>query len=321
MLKKYSFRYWVGVVFFSTLLLFSTIILFPVLADANLPPREAKIFNQALSMMKTQQWQAAYGLMYGLSTQYPENRIVKNNLAIILLNQGELKEAQAMFVQVIELDRISGIAYQNLKKLYSYSAAKTYSEGLKLLKPVEVPELIVLTLQQAEETKGVEADKKSSTNVKTGQQDIAGRTPEAQNPVLAKQQKGTVITEKQAGKAEGKTAADSLKERLQQWRKAWMSGNYKEYIRMYAKNYAPLGKSRKSWLNDRRRKVKPGKIRSIRLKDIKVYVNKNGRRANTLFKQYYFSKNYSDKVLKRLYWIKDGKGNWVIERESVIKVY
>jgi len=106
--------------------------------------RDVVVFKQAMESIDNNNWVLAESLLNGLYNQFPNNRVITNNLAVVCFNQGKLEKSQKLFSSIIEQNKLTATAYRNLKKLYSYSAAKTYSTGLKLLKPIELPQLSIL---------------------------------------------------------------------------------------------------------------------------------------------------------------------------------
>jgi len=128
---------------FISLFLQSILASLPISAN-QLTGRDATAFSQAMTAMEGKDWVLAKSLLNGLYNQFPNNSVIKNNLAVTLFNQGELEKSQKLFSSIIEQNKLTATAYKNLKKLYSYSAAKTYSTGLNLLKPIELPQLSLL---------------------------------------------------------------------------------------------------------------------------------------------------------------------------------
>jgi hypothetical protein len=106
--------------------------------------RDVVVFKQAMEAIDKNNWVLAESLLNGLYNQFPNNSVIANNLAVASFNQGKLEKSQSLFASIIEQNKLTATAYRNLKKLYSYSAAKTYSTGLKLLKPIELPQLSIL---------------------------------------------------------------------------------------------------------------------------------------------------------------------------------
>jgi Tetratricopeptide repeat len=348
-------------IFILLLLLQSIFASLPVAAN-QLVGRDISVFHQATMAMDEKNWQLAQSLLSGLYNQFPENIVIRNNLAVAFFNLGELEKSQNLFSSIIEQNNLTATAYKNLKTLYSYSAAKTYSKGLNLMKPIELPKLLVLNQQLNENSIAVNRpvkvvpgvlssvavnsdelsseklalqktliekpsfEEKESTNISDvnrlnklvlNNSAPVNKTKNSQ-PIL-KSVKTNSKSVKTKQKNEKKVLQSELLARLEQWRKAWVSGNSKNYIAMYKGNYSPRGKNRKSWVKNRREKVNINKKINVLIKHPKVFVDKAIRRANIRFNQHYSSKNYSDQVVKRLYWVKE-QGQWFIEKESIIKI-
>ncbi|MFK5894316.1 MAG: tetratricopeptide repeat protein [Pseudomonadota bacterium] len=318
---------------------------FPVMAN-QLEGRDVDVFNQAMSAMDEKNWQLAQSLFSGLYNQFPENIIISNNLAVAFFNLGQLEKSQHLLSSIIEQNKLTATAYKNLKTLYSYSAAKTYSKGLNLLKPIKLPELLVLNQELNEQlSKDVITNKNSmelplkkelAVNILAANDidnnlvadDSVTTKVQIQSEIeddfakqnqLKKSSEAVPSVAKTKPKVNQDTAPSDLLIRLEQWRQAWIFGNSKDYIAMYKKRYSPRGKSRKAWVKNRKQKVNTNKQIKVLINNPKVFVNKEKGRANIRFDQHYSSKNYTDQVQKRLYWIKE-QGQWVIEKESIIKI-
>jgi hypothetical protein len=106
--------------------------------------KDKEIFKQSLEAIEQQNWQLAQSLLSGLHNQLPQNMLIQNNLAVVLFNQGKIEQSQQLLSSIIEQNKLTNIAYKNLKKLYSYSATITYSSGLNLYKPIELPDMYIL---------------------------------------------------------------------------------------------------------------------------------------------------------------------------------
>lgn|GEM_PF-3016434 len=336
----------------------------------SLSGQDLKVFNQANIAMSQHSWEQAEKLLSQLHEQFPANDYVSNNLAVTYFNQGRLDEAQDLFSQIIGSTEPTRTAFQNLQTLYGYSAAKAYSKGLNLLKPIELPSMIVRAydgknmnnqpLSKAAESKVLTKHEPSSNDmVAMLNSDPAKPVKEStQRPELSESAVNEQAIKKQSVKStqnkkvltvkkliknevttsetkqakitppdeELKITTESVKPndkeillaQLDAWAKAWSNGNIEAYIDFYSPNYSPRGQSRASWLKNRRSRVKSSKKIQIHLSKQEVFVNNNKSRANILFIQKYRSKNYQDKVKKRITWVKQ-KGTWVIAKEVIVK--
>lgn len=324
-----------------------------------------KNLHKAIVMMAEQKWQIAYTILYDLLKQYPDNVAIRNNLAVVLLHQGQLQQARQQWVRILEREPITAIAYQNLKKLYSYAAAKTYSDGLNMLKPVQLPQLTLLAMQTAQRVVDTQtnlqrhqlkqesdilfarknnsvskpaqyltAKNKSKNTGENGkadglvQSEKAIRTTLKNKPAMQKTASKSVLPEPVPSKASQSLATQTvsktsnrqrIRQVLEQWRLAWQTGDYQSYINLYTPDYAPNRMRRQRWLAERRQKVHPNKQIKLTLKNIKIKVFRNKQRAYSDFIQRYQSRNYRDRVKKRLYW-KKIQGGWYIQREVILQV-
>ncbi len=288
--------------------------------------RDKTVFDQAKAAMLEKNWVLAQSLLNGLYNQLPNNLAVRNNLAIVLFQQGELEPSQKLFISIIEENQSSAMAYKNLKKLYAYSAAKTYSKGLNLLKPIDLPELqtasidaVVVDIKQPYQSQLSKGDVITNKPTQIAVITEIEKSNKISTPAIKPPQNKIKLSNTPVIKKVTSGVEDKLLERLEQWRKSWISGDSDAYISLYQANYSPRGKTRAGWVKNRKDKVNPNKRINVVISHSKVYVNKRGDRANTRFEQTYSSKNYSDKVQKRLYWIKQ-QGQWLIEKESIIKI-
>jgi tetratricopeptide (TPR) repeat protein len=316
------------------------------------------IFNQAEIALKQNNWQLAKSLLSPLHHDFPENIVVSNNLAVALFNLGELEKSQQLFASVLEKNKQTRNSYENLKKLYSYSAAKTYSTGLKLYKPINLPNMRVLNekfdiieshqiLSSSHQKKVpktiIIASKETKPNLKPLQDSkiknnqtalsitnkdntntaVLKEVTEVKNILVVKKEQENKPSIKKEPKLKIKAELKEsdkaiLLASLEKWRKSWVSGDVEKYISMYQKNYSPRGKTRNAWVKNRQQKVVKSKKIKVEIKNAQVYINDSQTKANIRFDQNYSSSNYTDGVLKRLYWIKI-KGQWYINRESIIK--
>ena len=105
---------------------------------------------------------------------------------------------------------------------------------------------------------------------------------------------------------------------VKSWSKAWSEQNVDAYLSFYSPDFDPRGpRSRASWENQRRTKLKRPKFIIVSLQDIKIdIVNPNTSRIN--FTQSFKSNTYGDKVTKQLE-MKKEHGEWRIVSEEEIK--
>jgi ketosteroid isomerase-like protein len=301
-----------------------------------LEPIDKTVFLQSNEAIKNKNWSLAFSLLNGLYEQYPNNLSVKNNFAIVLFQLEKLNESQALFVEIVEHEYYSRIAYRNLKKLYSYSAAKTYSKGLNLLKPIERPELNFIESDSQYHLKNFE---KSSVKVDSQMplskdsnvsqnniendtettpeyinEDVVAEGDNLNNDVIDK-----LALEKLEQNERIKTETNTLLGQLEGWQNAWSNGDVERYLGYYKNNYSPPGRTRDSWIKNRKERVIASNNIRVTITEPDVAIQLNQNTAQIRFIQSYRSRSYSDKVEKRLYW-KKIDGQWLITKESIIRV-
>ncbi|MBF0264583.1 MAG: hypothetical protein HQL46_04870 [Gammaproteobacteria bacterium] len=103
--------------------------------------KDKLLWDISIMQIKDRDWNSAEKTLQLLKRKYPDNQVINNLLSVIFFNQGRTEIAQELLVDIIESNKQTKIAYYNLKKIFSYSAAKTYSKGLQLMTPVEKPVL------------------------------------------------------------------------------------------------------------------------------------------------------------------------------------
>jgi len=239
--------------------------------------------------------------------QLPEPR---NNLAMIFLAQGDYDRASQLLVSAINTRINYAIAYNNLSQVYKGIASEAYrraisesSEPAKYTHDIELMAITRLDHSSAE----------SQTQIAS--------LPTSE-PVLPK------ATATEAPVAEVASAIPSLVnianldtlmiEKVMSWAKTWSSKDFDNYKASYAPDYRDKFKTHEQWVQYRRGRIlRPG--------DIKVDVSnfsikqRNSTTVTVDFTQAFSSPNYSDRVVKRLYFERFGN-QWKIAKERVLSV-
>jgi len=239
--------------------------------------------------------------------QLPEPR---NNLAMIFLAQGDYDRASQLLVSAINTRINYAIAYNNLSQVYKGIASEAYrraisesSEPAKYTHDIELTAITRLDHSSAE----------SQTQIAS--------LPTSE-PVLPK------ATATEAPVAEVASAIPSLVnianldtlmiEKVMSWAKTWSSKDFDNYKASYAPDYRDKFKTHEQWVQYRRGRIlRPG--------DIKVDVSnfsikqRNSTTVTVDFTQAFSSPNYSDRVVKRLYFERFGN-QWKIAKERVLSV-
>jgi len=263
----------------------------------------AKGWQEQLEMaLSVEDWYKAETIITSLPDEIKSLGAIKNTYALIKFKQGDLKQAQKIMIEIIKSNMQTKMAYENLEKLYSYSAARTYSKGLNLLTPVSLPEFTWANIKKIDNIQDRDNEEKSSTYI-----DVTQKVP-------------TVIKPEQSKLNNNRTKIkDEINEQLLKWKDSWMKGETDVYIAQYTGAYAPENLTRKDWINIRKKRVSPGLDIQIALSSI-TYTKITEDSVEISFDQFYQSKSYKDKVRKRQRWIKETDG-WKIAEETTLKVY
>jgi adhesin transport system outer membrane protein len=110
--------------------------------------------------------------------------------------------------------------------------------------------------------------------------------------------------------------AETIQQALAGWTAAWSSKDFPRYRGYYAKGFTPEGgHSLEQWASARATRLsQPGAI-TIGVSELKVN-NIDANNVTTEFRQTYTSAHYSDAVIKRMEWVREGN-SWKIQREQV----
>jgi len=266
-----------------------------VVADESLTVKEPEM-ERVYQLLKSADWSGAEISLNQLRDKYPDNQVLNNLLSVVFFNQGRTEIAQELLIDVIESNPQSKLAYYNLKKIFSYSAAKTYSEGLQLLTPVKRPRMDLDTTVIA----------------------IVRKPVSTITPVVVA---GTGTVTKPINSDVNKTKdIEALKVKISEktslWKKAWEQGDYKSYVSLYSNKFSGRHANREQWLSDRKIKVTQAKKIKLTLDNVSTKV-KEGI-VIVRFKQHYRSRNYQDTALKQLVWRQE-QGSWLISQERTLK--
>jgi Tfp pilus assembly protein PilF len=239
--------------------------------------------------------------------QLPEPR---NNLAMIFLEQGDYDRASQMLVSAINTRSNYAIAYNNLSQVYKGIASEAYRRAIsQSSEPAKYTHDIELTAITRLDNPGAEP-----------QTQIASLPPS--KPVLA------AVTVKQEPAAEVAGASPTLVnianqdtlmiEQVLDWAKAWSSKDFDRYKASYAPAYKDKFDSHEQWLNHRRGRIlRPGDI-SVDVSNF-VVKQRNSTKITVDFTQAFSSPSYSDRVVKRLDFVRVGN-QWKIAKERVLSV-
>ncbi|HEY9017781.1 L,D-transpeptidase Cds6 family protein [Thiomicrospira sp.] len=114
-------------------------------------------YLQGWLSLKQQDSKAALETWQGLRTQFPNSLELGNNLAVLLMHQGDYQQAQTVLEQSLHANKQVSKALGNLNQLYAYQAQKAYKKVFSRLDVVE-PKGDWLALTEASDVKVVDSE-------------------------------------------------------------------------------------------------------------------------------------------------------------------
>jgi tetratricopeptide (TPR) repeat protein len=239
--------------------------------------------------------------------QLPEPR---NNLAMILLEQGDYDRASQLLVSAINTRINYAIAYNNLSQVYKGIASEAYRRAISQ------------TSEPAKYTHDIELTAITRLDNSSAESQTQVASLPTSKPVLPK------ATVKEDPVAEVASATPSVVnvanldtlmiEKVMHWAKAWSSKDFDSYTGSYTPDYRDKFNTHAQWVKHRRERIlRPG--------DIKVEVSgfsvkqPGSNKVMVDFTQAFSSPNYSDRVVKRLDFERVGN-QWKIAKERVLSV-
>jgi hypothetical protein len=249
-------------------------------------PGNARIqFLTAYAYQMDEQTNRAKELYENLIREYPELPEPWNNLAMIYLNKGNSNKASQLLIDALNTNSSYSTAYNNLGRIYRGIASATYRQAVsESNQPVTAPKIKLVAL----------------SNLSSAEQLIIVPKPATSSVVNIANVETLLI------------------EQVNNWAKSWNDKDVPTYVSFYSIDHRPSFQTHKAWVKHRRKRImRPGPIKVI-VSGIEIRAQGENR-AIIDFKQTYDSRNYSDKVLKRLTFRRIGS-TWKISDERVISV-
>ncbi|MDH5734700.1 MAG: hypothetical protein OEY87_01135, partial [Gammaproteobacteria bacterium] len=217
---------------------------------------------------KLNEAKAVFQNLAGTHQDWPEP---KNNLAAVLLKQGELEQAQKAIDEAINSQPSFRVAQNNRNRIYEYLAALAYDKVLGNGKKANPPQIDMLT-------------------------ELSMNQPEVKTPPVVVKE---VVVEKPPQQS---NAVNYIKQRLLAWSRAWSEADEKHYFSSYSTRFRPSdpGKDYTQWRNTRLVRLRNSQNTQVVLNQINVYLSDNKQRAVAEFIQNYSSATYKDRVIKQL---------------------
>jgi len=263
------------------------LILFSVAAQAAVDSAavQNEQLQQGLNLVQEKKYQQAETYFKQLNSQYPEQITYLNNLAAVQMAQGKTELALKNLQQAAVTDKTFSVMQKNISDIYAYMASQAYAKALEKKKRTALPELALISELKAKPVAGIKEEKQAAEIVNKTEQQL--------------------MTE--------------IEEKTSFWSKAWMAGNFKDYLSAYSKNFVPSGGlSYNKWRAQRRYRLRHSQQVEVSYNQLSIFFNADKTLAIMEFVQQYKAGQYNDKVKKQLYWQSEN-GSWLIAREQVVE--
>lgn len=285
-----------------------------------------------------------------ITQDYPELPEPYNNLAVLYANQSQFDKARAALEMAIRTNPSYATAHENLGDVYAKLASQAYSKALQLDggNAGVQPKLALIRTLFAPDAKGQRPSAGAQPSGTAGPTatkvppvpavpppavvatpPAAGRAPAtaaaptpapaaapvaAPTPAPAAAPAAAPTPAPAASPAARSGAEKEIESVIRNWAAAWSAKDMASYLGSYGKEFDPPGSvDRKTWEEDRSRRIM-GKSRiSVKLSDLTVTVK--GSKASAKFKQVYSADALNVSSRKTLDLLKAGD-RWVIVRES-----
>jgi tetratricopeptide (TPR) repeat protein len=271
-------------------------------------------FLTAYAHQMTGETDKAVKLYEALIRDEPELLEPRNNLAMIYLEKGDYDQASQLLVSAINTNISYAIAYANLSQVYKGIASEAYRRAISQSdEPAKYTHDIELTaitwLDDLDADTGTQIA--SLPKTKATSTDPVVKKPAAKT--------ATVAASKPAPTLVNVANQDTmLIEKVRNWAKAWSTKDFTNYTASYASGYRARFPTHAQWVKHRRGRVlRPGNIK-VEVTDFTVK-QRGANRATVDFTQAFSSPRYSDRVVKRLEFIRVDS-QWKIASERVLSV-
>lgn len=297
-------------------------------------PKDARArFLRGLIFTEQSRFPEAIRVFTALTEDYPELPEPYNNLAVIYASQGQDEKARQALEMAIRTHPTYATAHENLGDIYAKMARQAYDKALQLdasnasakAKLALVKELFSTRASVVAPVKGTipEPPVPSPAVVAAGPVSPVVSAPASATPAPAKPEPPAAASASpppKAGEASRpKEPADPQAEvlrALDQWVKAWSSGDANAYLGAYAPGFKPPGgQSRTEWERSRRERVVKGKRIAVQALSPKVSFA-GPEEAVVTFRQNYQSDTLKTIGSKRLVMVRSA-GRWLIQREEL----
>lgn len=248
---------------------------------------------QALALEKSGNRPAAIDLYRELIAAQPQRAEAYNNLASLLVQEGDYSGAQQWLEKAMKLDPVYSVIHQNLSNLYIEMARDSYGKALRLPTGEAAFQLSELSPPASRtQTTAMPA------RVESAAVPVAAQA--ADTDMIAAQNKADILTT------------------LQGWAAAWSEQATDVYLDFYAQAYHPAELSRQNWRKERRQKLQRPDWIKVKLDNIQITLSDH-QQARVELIQDYRASNYQDRTRKALLMQRTADG-WRITGEQTLAV-
>ncbi|MDH3281105.1 MAG: tetratricopeptide repeat protein [Gammaproteobacteria bacterium] len=272
-------------------------------------------FLKGLALAEDDQYSEAIKVLLNLTVDYPKAPQIYNNLGIIYTRIERYDDAVEMFKKAFRVDPEYDEAYENLGDIYVTMAGFAYAGAL-----VIDPENTALRGKLASLERFaaiVEPNGQRGPALKRGRAPAGGAVPMQGSAAGQSRRPNLRVSPEQSSTPASEVAGESwtdIEKLLLDWAAAWSSGDISAYLAFYDDEFAPAdGLTYEKWKQQRRERITPSKIMSIKLEDIAIELQSVDD-ARATFIQHYHSDSYRDRVDKLLV-LKRRGGQWRIVGE------
>lgn len=252
-----------------------------------------------------------------LTEEFPELPEPYNNLAVLYAAQGQDESARRALEQAIRTHPTYATAHENLGDLYAKMARDAYDKALQLdsqNRTAKAKLALVKELFSMQSTTG-EALVKTTVGDPTSTGPAVSGGPTAANPPPPSTVAETAKPEPNALAGPTGVQAEVI-QAVQDWAKAWSSGEAESYLSYYAPDFVPSGgMGRKSWERSRRQRVVKNKQIMVDIVEPSAEIS-GADQAIVRFRQNYQSQDQRNSSMKKLT-LRKLDGRWLITREQV----
>jgi tetratricopeptide (TPR) repeat protein len=271
-------------------------------------------FLQGLVLLREGRIKRATAVFETITQEYPDLPESYNNLAVLYAAQGQYEKARDILLAAMHTHPSYAKVHENLGGVYAKMASLAYDRALERNHKQKTPALkLDLLTHLSVVQNGAKNDISKPETPQANHTQSATRQPEASasSPSLPSQP-----SQRMAAKTPEANQAQIVAT-ISAWAKAWSEQDVDAYLAFYAADFKPpQGISRRGWRNQRRQRLRAPRFIKVELSNPEVTLLENGT-ASVQFLQDYRSNIFRGKSYKQLHLIKhDAK--WHIVEERII---